>query len=386
MKNIHLKVFAFSLVVPVALVILKSPGYGQRSRNQINTPPEKTVEQVETNIKVLNGMPQSQLYPTMRFMATSLGTQCGFCHVINKNGFLESARDDKPEKQTARQMIKLVLEINKTLSPSNAAVSCYTCHRGSTSPQRSLPLPLPPSRSQPEPTGEIDSSNPANKSASDLPMPSDILAGHLTAVGGKAAIDRIKSLSVKGTSAISNGPPLPYESAQTAPDKGRELFVTTSGPNERVVNGATGWLKNADGVQELAGQQLADAKVSFPMFLIFLPMQNQYSTLRVAGYAKIDERNMYVVHAIRPDNRSERLYFDAQTGLLRRRITYLQTMIGFIPEQIDFQDYRPVDDVKLPFTITMYLVDARNPIIIRKFSEIKINTQLNESIFDKPAR
>jgi len=33
-------------------------------------PPEKTVDQVFKNIKVLNGMPQSQLYPAMRFMGT----------------------------------------------------------------------------------------------------------------------------------------------------------------------------------------------------------------------------------------------------------------------------------------------------------------------------
>ena len=32
-------------------------------------PPEKNVEQVSKNIKVLNGLPQSQLYPVMRFMA-----------------------------------------------------------------------------------------------------------------------------------------------------------------------------------------------------------------------------------------------------------------------------------------------------------------------------
>src|SRR5215475_5191545 len=38
---------------------------------------EKTVDQVFKNIQVLNGMPQSKLYPTMRFMAASLGFQCG---------------------------------------------------------------------------------------------------------------------------------------------------------------------------------------------------------------------------------------------------------------------------------------------------------------------
>src|SRR5262250_827937 len=95
---------------------------------------DKTVDQAFKNIKVLNGMPQSQLYPAMRFMATSLGFQCGSCHVI-RNGWIEASADDKPEKQTARQMIKMVVEMNKTYFQGNPTVNCYTCHQGHRSPQ-----------------------------------------------------------------------------------------------------------------------------------------------------------------------------------------------------------------------------------------------------------
>ena len=36
------------------------------------TPQEKTVDQVQKNIKVLTGMPQSQLIPVMNFFAASM--------------------------------------------------------------------------------------------------------------------------------------------------------------------------------------------------------------------------------------------------------------------------------------------------------------------------
>src|SRR5438045_2719793 len=92
MKQDILKVAALSLLT-FAAFILTSLNQAQNSHAQNGTttmaqsaPTEKTVEQVFKNIKVLNGMPQSQLYPTMRFMAASLGFQCGSCHVIN-NGF-----------------------------------------------------------------------------------------------------------------------------------------------------------------------------------------------------------------------------------------------------------------------------------------------------------
>ena len=58
-------------------------------------------------------------------------------------------------------------------------------------------------------------------------------------------------------------------------------------------------------------------------------------------------------------------------------------MIGIVPDQTDFEDYREVDGVKLPFTIRVSSVDARSPFITRKFAEIKLNMPVDESKFDK---
>src|SRR6266513_6309502 len=102
-----------------------------------SAPQEQTVEQVEKNIKVLTGMPQSQLIPVMNFFAASMGRRCNFCHV-NNNGQWDYAADTKPEKNTAREMIKMVLDINKTNFKGQLQVSCYTCHRG-----RNQPLSIP---------------------------------------------------------------------------------------------------------------------------------------------------------------------------------------------------------------------------------------------------
>src|SRR5438270_31917 len=119
-----INVTALSLLTFVSFISTSlSQAHNSHAQNGTTTtaqsaPTEKTVEQVFKNIKVLNGMPQSQLYPTMRFMAASLGFQCGSCHVI-KNGFVDASADDKSEKQTAREMIKLVIEINKTMGQGN---------------------------------------------------------------------------------------------------------------------------------------------------------------------------------------------------------------------------------------------------------------------------
>src|SRR5262245_55912176 len=151
-KTNILKITSILLSMSAAWIVLPGLSMARDSslQDRVTSKPsdEKTVDQVFKNIKVLNGLPQSKLYPTMRFMATSLGFQCGSCHVI-KNGFIDAPADDKPEKQTARQMIKMVIEINKTLFQGEPTVSCYTCHRGHHTPQGvpALPLPMPSPRS-----------------------------------------------------------------------------------------------------------------------------------------------------------------------------------------------------------------------------------------------
>ena len=83
------------------------------------------------------------------------------------------------------------------------------------------------------------------------------------------------------------------------------------------------------------------------------------------------------------DNHRERLFFDAETGLLLRRISFTETMIGVIPEQIDFEDYRDVEGVKLPFTVKVSSVEP-GLVSTRKYSEIKLNVPLDDSKFKMP--
>jgi hypothetical protein len=354
---------------------------------------EKTVEQTRKNIKVLNGLPEGQLIPVMNFFAVSLGRRCNFCHV-NRNGQWDYPADDKPEKLTAREMIKMVLDVNKTTFRGSTEVSCYTCHRGGNQPLSLPPLPLPqpsPRAGSPGGPGGPAGTAPGGAGAQASPAPSptlpstdDILNKYIAAIGGQAAIDKIKTRVMKGSVAGANGMTITYEIDQTAPDKAYESFTSPRGTMERAVNGSRAWEKNPAGVHEIAGQQLADLKRSLQLFRN-LKLKEQYSRLRVTGRDKIGDRDVYLVGATTADNRRERLFFDAESGLLLRRITYLQTMIVIIPEETDFEDYRDVDGVKFPFTVRISSVDAGNPVSTRKFTEIKLNVPVDDSKFNMPA-
>src|SRR5258708_2810187 len=182
-------------------------------RSQTPAPPaaaqEQTVEQVQKNIKVLNGMPQSQLIPAMNFFAASLGVRCNYCHA-NKNGQLDFASEEKAEKETAREMIKLVLDTNKNTFHGNPQVSCWTCHRGRTSPQGFPTLPLPAPTPRPSPSaGGTSQASPSPAPA--LPSADDLFNKYIAAIGRQAAIHKLKSRMVKGGVVPAKSNPLRFE-------------------------------------------------------------------------------------------------------------------------------------------------------------------------------
>jgi zinc protease len=138
-----------------------------------------------------------------------------------------------------------------------------------------------------------------------------------------------------------------------------------------------GWAKDARGSRELEGRELADA-IRDADLLPYVNLRTTYPQMRVLTKEKLGDREAYVVGATSRDDSREKLYFDAQTGLLIRKYVAFRTAFGTIPEVTDFDDYREVNGVKLPFTITW----SRPPFgIVKKFSEVRLNVLVDESRF-----
>jgi hypothetical protein len=368
-------------------------GMPQPAQTPATAAQEKTVAQEgrEKNVKLLGDLPASQFIPVMNYFAVSMGRRCNYCHV-NNQGQWDYASDAKPEKGTAREMIKLVLDTNKTLAGLKLdPIACYTCHRGRNSPQSIpvLPLPTPaPAPGGPRPAGQ-GQAPAAQPQGSPTPRPTptpaeELIQKYVNAVGGQANIDKIKSRMVTGTVSTASGINGTYEMGQVAPDKGYEIFVTPQATIRRALTADGAWEQSPQGVREVTGPEFARARALMQVFS-YLRLKEQYTRVRTAGRDKIGDRDAYVVLATRGENDTERLYFDVETGLLLRRITYLRTIVGVIPEQTDFEDYRDVDGVKMPFLIRVSPIDAGNPYVVRKFTEIKLNVPVDETKFAKPA-
>jgi hypothetical protein len=337
-------------------------------------PKEKTIGEVQKNIKVLNDIPASQLIPMMNLMAASLGVKCTYCHV-NKDGQWDFPADDKPEKNTAREMITMTLNINKTTFKGATEVSCFSCHRGRTRPMSLLELPIP------EPTPRAAGGGPAAAGAAQ-PTADDILSKYANEIGGQAAIDKLKTRMMKGTYTLASGATGSYEVTQTAPDKFYIARGSQQGIGEQGFNGTTGWQKDARGVADIRPDQLAELKAEY-QFFHDIKLKEQYTRTNLRK-DKLNGHDVFVITGVRLDRKRERLFFDAESGLLLRRTGYTETPLGMVPDQTDYEDYRDVDGVKVPFTVRIAVVGGFST-ATRKFTEIKFNLPVEDARFDKPA-
>jgi hypothetical protein len=126
------------------------------------TPPEhaRPPAPAPTNLQVLpKTLTGEQVHEIMHKWESSLGTECSTCHAVDPTRkrpdgrpMLNFADDSKPEKATARLMVKMVEEINTQyigkIDNSGGPVTCATCHRGHLDPP---PFVAPPDDDHPAP-------------------------------------------------------------------------------------------------------------------------------------------------------------------------------------------------------------------------------------------
>jgi outer membrane lipoprotein-sorting protein len=317
-----------------------------------------------------------------------MGRRCNYCHV-NNQGQWDYASDAKPEKASAREMVKLVMDINKTTDRLKLdPVSCYTCHRGRTSPQSIPALPLALPSPPPNAGGPGGPTSGASPQASPSPTPAlpsadEVFSKYAAALGGQATIDKLKSRTAKGTVTQANGNSFQFELTQAAPDKFYLLVTTPQGTIERGFNGQVGWEKTARGVREVTGTELVNFKAANGLFTL-LKLKEQYSKAPRVRKDKLGDRDVYIVDGTTTENRRMRLYFDAASGLLLRRTTTMPTMVGIIPDQIDLEDYREAEGLKFPFTARAAILEVGNPTSTRTFTELKLNAPVDDSKFNIP--
>ena len=355
--------FAFAAALSFAI----AGGHAQSAPAQAPaaSKPKMTQEQFK-NIQVLKDLPADQLIPAMQFISASLGVECEFCHV---QGAFD--KDDKQPKKTAREMITMMMAINKENFKGEREVTCFTCHRGSTDP---VGTPII-SDAPPKPEAE-------NAAAKALPSPDAILDKYLQAVGGRDAVEKITSRVEKASLTTPNGQEVSIDIYAKAPDKRISMMHMKEGDSVTAFDGHQGWLSNPGRpVRPMSEQDNSVAKLDADLHFA-ADVKQLFANFHVFESEKIGDREVYLVVASNEGKPPVRLYFDAQSGLLVRMIRYTESPLGRNPSQVDFADYRDADGVKIPFRWTLARPGQRFTIQV---SAVKQNIPVEDSEFAMPA-
>jgi hypothetical protein len=329
-------------------------------------------------LEVLQALPEAQLFPLMNLIATSLGVGCDYCHVqanpdlsrtpSNVGGWVWD-RDDKAPKRRARDMMKMVVGVNATYFGGETRVTCNSCHRGTTQPVR-LPLLPPP----------LTPGGARTRAATPLPSVDRVLAAYIAAVG-RVDTSRNAAMIIRGWDERSEGRYGKFEITVAGSDRYRIELTTTEITTKQGMDGDVAWAMTNDRVTRLTSP--ADLARMRRIAMRYRAVKEQPSNLRVVGIERIGDRDAFVLEAKLDAITTQRSYFDVATGLLRRELTTTETLLLPLEEQIDYDEYRDVNGVQLPFLIRTS-DGAPYSTITRTVLEIRRNVPADDALFRPP--
>lgn len=340
----------------------------------------KTAGEVMKNVQVLKDVPASQWNGVMAFIAGSLGVGCEHCHAQPFDS------DAKKAKQTARSMMKMVREINASNFGGRSEITCNTCHRGSLQP-RAMPslwdktpdeVAAYKKQQQADQTVTAQPSPPAAAPAQPLPSADKVFAAYRQAVGSGPW----ESTHITATTVGDIQPARTIDIDMVLPDKILVRVATPAGENRFIANGDHGWLVTPQVRRDLSPLELENIRKGFADQFQPLKQTDAEASGKVTGTEKIGNRTYTVVEA-RLSTGLKRLYFDAQSGLLYRAYSEISVAdFGTTPVELTYDDYRNVNGVEMPFTMT-----ARSPgdRAVMKISVMQSNVVMDPARFDPPA-
>lgn len=211
-----------------------------------------------------------------------------------------------------------------------------------------------------------------------------IVEKFVAATGGKAAVEKQTSRVMKGTFEIGSlNLKGDCEIFLKAPSKSLTVITLPQmGTIQEGYDGKTAWAQEPmSGLRDKSGVELADTKLSSD-FYREIKIKQLYPKMELKGVEKVADREAYVVMATPAEGTPEKMFFDAQNGLLVRVDSERETPQGKMPVEVYLSDYREIEGVKMPFSIKQVTPVFSAEI---KLTECKVNVAIDDAKFAKPA-
>lgn len=221
----------------------------------------------------------------------------------------------------------------------------------------------------------------------------DIIEKSLTAQGGRAALGKITSRSIKGNIVVTSPAgdlPGTIEILNQAPNKVRTLIsldLTAVGAGSLTVDqrfdGTNGFsMDSMRGDSEITGGRLEMLRNnSFPT--PFLNYKDRGMKIVLAGKEKVGDKDAYVLSITPATGPASRTWIDAESYLpVKAASTVDAPETGPLEQTTEFSDFREVDGVKVPFAV--HSTSAVQSFTV-KVTAVEQNLKIDPALFVKPA-
>jgi hypothetical protein len=228
--------------------------------------------------------------------------------------------------------------------------------------------------------------------ASSAQTADEVIEKSIAAMGGRAAMEKIKTRTMTGTIALTTPAgeiPGTVEITNAAPNKSRtvikaDLSAFGAGPLviDQRFDGINGYvLDTLQGNRDITGNQLDNMKSnSFPHS--FLNYKANGVAVKLTGKEKVGERDAFVLTFEPAAGSAIRQFVDAQSYLPVKTVIRANIPpVGDIEQTAIASDFRDVDGVKVP-----YKIEVTSPAtgFTMTFSKIANNVAVDEKSFVKP--
>jgi hypothetical protein len=222
------------------------------------------------------------------------------------------------------------------------------------------------------------------QSKPDLPTAETVLNQYIEATGGKAAYEKLKNRVATGTIEIpAANIKGKMNVTEAAPNKVR--FFADLGPLgelKKVTDGKNAWeFSTVQGEREITGEE-KDAFLRESDFYQELRWKELYAKVECVAMEDVDGKPAYKIVLTPNSGKPTTQYYDKASHLLVKQTQITAGPMGEVSVDEYGSDYKAVDGVRMPFTITQTMLTQK---IVLTITEVKHNVELPADTFRRPA-
>jgi predicted Zn-dependent peptidase len=208
--------------------------------------------------------------------------------------------------------------------------------------------------------------------------PQTVIDKYIDAVGGKANIEKVKDLTMKGSFSMQ-GMKLLINLVYKVPGMYmNEILMNGQAVQKQVYNKGVGKQSGMQGNKDLQGEELEKLKLECEIIPELKYAEYGYKT-QLKEITKVGNQDVYVVEITSPSGNTSQDYFSVETGLKIKTAAVMKTPNGDISQTTVYKEYQETEGIKIPKGMTQ---SAAGQVFEISIDSVTINTGVKDEVFN----